>query len=87
MFHMVEEGDSNEDIKDLRGSLWHAHISNPVKRANANRIYPQGINEFDYRSFLEALEYAGCARCSIEASVFDFEKEAPVAAQVLKEIG
>ena len=86
LFHMVEEGDTNEDIKDLKGSLWHAHISNPVKRANANRIYPQGENEFDYKAFIEALEYAGCTRCSIEASCFDFEKEAPVAAQLLKSL-
>ena len=86
LFHMVEEGDSNEDIRDLKGSLWHAHISNPVKRANANRIYPLGENEFDYKSFIEALEYAGCTRCSIEAVSFDFEKEAPAAVQVLKSI-
>ncbi len=86
LFHMVEEGDTNEDIKDLKGSLWHAHISNPVKRENANRIYPLGENEFDYKSFIEALEYSGCERCSIEAACFDFEKEAPVAAQLLKRI-
>lgn len=86
LFHMVEEGDLNEDIKALKGSLWHAHISNPAKRENANRIYPLSINEFDYKAFIDALEYAGCERCSIEAACFDFEKEAPVAAQLLKNI-
>lgn len=86
LYHMVEQGDTNEDIKELKGSLWHAHISNPVKRANSNRIYPMGENEFDYKSFIEALEYAGCKRCSIEAASFDFEKEAPVSAQVLKNL-
>ncbi len=86
LFHMVEEGDTNEDIKDLKGSLWHAHISNPVSRAKCNRIYPLGENEFDYKSFIEALEYAGCMRCSVEAGCFDFEKEAPVAAQLLKNL-
>ena len=86
LFHMVEEGDTNEDLKDIKGSLWHAHISNPVKRANANRIYPLGDNEFDYKAFIDALDHAGCTRCSIEASCFDFEKEAPVAAKLLKSI-
>ncbi len=86
LYHMVQEGDTNEDIRDLKGSLWHAHISNPVKRANSNRIYPIGENEFDYKSFIEALKYAGCKRCSIEAACFDFEKEFPVSAQLLKNL-
>lgn len=86
LYHMIGEHDTNEDIKDLKGRLWHAHISNPAKRGRHKRIYPIGIDEYDYKSFIEALEYSGCERCSVEAPVLDAKTEIPAAAQMLKSI-
>lgn len=78
-FHMYTFGDKFENIKDVKGFLGHAHIAEPT-----DRVYPYENDGADYKSFLEALEFAGCPRCSIEAGCKDFAKEGPVALGILK---
>ena len=86
LFHMEQCGDTAEDIRFLAGSIHHAHISNPVGINGVKRIYPASADEFDYKSFVDALEEGGCERCSIEASVTDFAVEAPKAIEVLRNL-
>ena len=86
IYHMVGEGDTFDDIKQLKGSIKHAHISNPVGKNGEKRRYPLDAGEFDYKGFVGALEYAGCTRCSIEAGTDDFETEIVIAGKVLKSI-
>lgn len=86
LFHMEQCGDTAADIRFLAGSIHHAHISNPVGRNGIKRIYPASADEFDYKSFIDALEEGGCERCSIEAGVTDFAVEAPRAIKVLRSL-
>lgn len=79
-FHMYTFGDKFENIKDVKGFLGHAHIAEPT-----DRVYPYENDGADYKSFLEALIFAGCPRCSIEARCDDFSKQGPVALKILKE--
>lgn len=81
LFHMYSAGDGPEEIKTLKGVLWHAHIAEPTKR-----VYPASADEYDYKSFVDALEFAGCARCSLEASYSDFETDAKNAIEVFKSL-
>ena len=83
IFHMVESGDTYDDIKDLKGDILHAHISYPPQDGSHKRYYPKDINEFDYAGFIEALTYAGCTRCSIEAGCENFSEEIALAGKVL----
>lgn len=78
-FHMYTFGDKFENIKDVKGFLGHAHTAEPTKR-----VYPYENDGADYKTFLDALKFAGCPRCSIEARCDDFEKEGPVALAILK---
>lgn len=86
LYHMVNAGDTADDVKRLKGSICHGHISNPVSRNGQKRLYPLDDDEYDYKSFVEALEFAGCERCSIEAGCIDFDAEAPVAIKMLKSL-
>lgn len=79
LFHMYNMGDTNEDIRAMKGVIGHAHIAEPV-----SRHYPTDPDKYDYKSFIDALEYAGCPRCSVEAGTDDFFREAPEALAVLK---
>ncbi len=81
LFHMMKEGDTYDDIRDLKGSIKHAHLACPE-----TRLYPKDINEFDYKGFIDALNYAGCERCSIEASTDDFNTEVFIAGKVIDEL-
>lgn len=74
MYHMV--GDTNDDIRQLKGSIRHAHFSNPISKNNLKRVFPKSFDEYDYRSFIDALEFAGCERCSVEARCVDYATEA-----------
>lgn len=74
LYHMVS--DNNDDIRQLRGSIRHAHFSNPHSGNELKRLFPKSFDEYDYRSFIDALEYAGCERCSVEARCIDYPKEA-----------
>ena len=79
LYHMYKMHDAVSNIRDLKGLIGHAHIAEPKER-----VYPKDAVEYDYKAFLEALEYAGCPRCSVEAGSRDFAKDAPPALQVLK---
>lgn len=81
LFHMAKTGDTAEDIRDVKGSLYHAHIAEPSERK-----YPMNADEWDYKSFIDALEYAGCERCSVEAGTDDFENDAKAAITLLKSL-
>lgn len=85
LFHMVEGGDDISNITDCKGWVKHAHISNPVGDGKNKRIYPLSADEYDYAAFVNAMEAAGCLRCSIEASMQDdFDKIAAPALAVIK---
>lgn len=86
VFHMVKAGDTYDDIRFLKGSIKHAHISNPNGKLGKNRIFPLDVNEFDYKGFIDALRFAECETCSIEADAFDFAAEAPVSLALLRGI-
>lgn len=83
IYHMYVENDSFENIRRLKGCLKHAHISCPC---GDGRVYPSDAGEYDYRGFIDALAYAGCGTCSIEAGCRDFDSEAPAAIKVLKQL-
>lgn len=86
LFHMEQCGDTAEDILMIKDSIIHAHISNPVGRDGKKRIYPLSQDEFDYKSFIDALKQGTCERCSIEAAVIDFAYEAPLAIKLLRSL-
>ena len=86
IFHMAVENDSFENIKRLKDCLYHAHISYPLERDGKTRVYPWKADEYDYKGFVDALEYAGCTRCSVEAGIVDFDKDASLAIKVLKSL-
>ena len=86
LYHMVGSNDTYDNLRQLRGCIRHAHISYPAVRNGRNRVYPADINEYDYKGFIDALTYAGCETCSIEAATEDFYADAPVAAKVLRSI-
>ncbi len=77
LFHMAVEGDTFDDIRQLKGSIRHSHLANPFPTPSGRpaRSYPLSDDEYDYAGFFSALEYAGCPRCSVEAGTQDKEKE------------
>lgn len=81
LFHMYVEGDTYDDVKELKGILRHAHISNPG--SGDKRVYMKKTDVFDYKGFFDALKYAGCERVSIEAGTDDFETDAREAIRVM----
>lgn len=81
LYHVVGAGDTNDDIRLLKGSIKHAHLANPT-----GRRFPKSAEEFDYQSFIDALTYAGCERCSVEAGYDDYTTEAVETANFLKSI-
>ncbi|MCH5198859.1 MAG: sugar phosphate isomerase/epimerase [Oscillospiraceae bacterium] len=81
LYHMYNAGDGADEIKTLKGVLWHAHIAEPTKR-----FYPSKSDTYDYKAFVDALEYAGCTRCSLEAGYTDFEEDAKKAIEVFKSL-
>lgn len=85
IYHMQTENDSFENIRRLKGCLKHAHISHPCGEDMSDRVYPSDPDEYDYRGFIDALTYAGCTRCSIEAGTKNFEADAAAAIKVLKQ--
>ena len=81
LFHMYKMSDKLDNIRDLKGELMHAHIAEPSQRK-----YPLSAAEYDYKAFIDALEYAGCPRCSVEARCDDFAAEAPVVMKLLRSL-
>lgn len=86
LYHMAQCGDTYEDLLMITDSVIHAHIANPVERDGKNRVYPLSADEYDYKSFIDALSKGTCERCSIEAGVTDFATEAPAAIKVLRSL-
>lgn len=83
IYHMLFANDTYDDIRMLKGSIYHAHISNPFSETE-KRVYMKKGDTFDYKGFIEALEYAGCVRCSIEAATSDYINDAADAMEVIK---
>ena len=77
LYHMALEGDTIDNIRQVKGNLSHAHIANPfeTKSGRKARSYPAGEDEYDYKGFIDAISYAGCKRCSVEASVIDLDSD------------
>lgn len=84
LYHMIGEGDTLDDVRQLRGSLKHSHISCPYSKKGLKRDFPSDIDEYDYQGFIDALRYAGCDTCSVEAQCIDFDSETVKAGEVLK---
>lgn len=84
LYHMVD--DNNDDIRQLKGSVRHAHFSNPKSIHGLKRGFPKSFEEYDYQSFIDALKYAGCERCSVEARCLDYETEAYEAGRLIKQL-
>ncbi len=85
IYHMVKSNDEMSNITDLKGCLYHAHISYPYGKGDLKRCYPEE-NGYDYKSFVNALRDAGCETCSIEASTEKFKEDAEKAVKVLKSL-
>ena len=81
LYHVVKSGDSVDRIRDLKGLIGHAHIAEP-----AERVFPLNPDEFDYKSFVDVLEFVGCPRCSVEARNNDFATESVSAMKLLKSL-
>lgn len=81
LYHMYKMHDQIGNIRDLKGVIKHAHIAEP-----SGRRYPLSADEYDYKAFIDALEYAGCPRCSVEARCDDFASEAPVTMKLLRSL-
>ena len=79
-YHMYEAGDDCETVRKLTGAIKHAHIAEPL-----SRHYPRKDDGADYKSFVAALESAGCETCSVEASTDDFERDCAPAFEALKQ--
>ena len=76
IYHCVEENDTWDDIKDLKGIIKHAHISNPVSEDERfKRQYLKSFEDFDYKGFVDAVKFAGCETISVEANTSDFDKD------------
>ena len=86
IYHMKNAADGFGNIRDLKGIVRHAHISNPQPFGEMKRIYPRLGEEYDYIGFLSALTAAGCETCSVEASTKDFAQDAPLALRALKDL-
>lgn len=81
LYHMYAEGDTYEDVRELKGIFRHAHMSYP--ESADKRVYMKETDDFDYKGFFEALKYVGCERVSIEAGTDNFESDAREAIKVM----
>jgi len=86
LYHMALNSDTTQNIRDVRGHLFHSHIANPALDTPKPRRYPADAAEYDYRGFIEAVRYAGCPRCSVEAGCDDFAADAPKALAALRSL-
>lgn len=85
-YHMKLSGESYDNIKALKGQIAHAHISYPFPCGELKRTFPKDINEYDYKSFVDALREAQCDSLAIEAATLDFAKDAPFTMEVFKKL-
>ena len=85
VYHMWGAGETFADLRRLKGSIFHGHISNPeTPNLEAKRTFPLEEGEFDYKGFVDALRAVGCTRCSIEARCYDFASEIAKSGPILK---
>ena len=85
LYHMLEAKDGDRDVRAMKGTLMHGHISYPLKdERGTKRTFPKNADEYDYRGFLLALEDAGVERVSIEAGCYDFAAEIGKAGEALR---
>lgn len=84
LYHMYVEGDTYDDVRELKGVFKHAHMSNPVSDdSGSKRVFMKESDTFDYKGFFDALKYIGCERVSIEAGTDDFAVDAFEAIKVM----
>ena len=83
---LSENDNNNDDIRQLKGSIKHAHFSNPSSTNGLKRGFPKSFDEYDYQAFIDALKYAGCERCSVEAKCIDYSTEAFEAGNLIKQL-
>ena len=82
IYHMALENEGPEEITKYGDRLRHVHIANPK-----GRVYPLEEGEFDYRSYLKALQAAGYdARISVEAGTEDMETDGAKALALLQSL-
>ncbi len=86
IYHMKCAGEDADTIKLLGSSICHGHISYPFPKGDMKRVFMKSPDEYDYRSFINALEEVGCERCSIEANTKDFMTDAREAIEVLRRV-
>ena len=78
-YHMAVEEEAAEVLAVAAGMLAHVHFANPY-----GRVYPVTYKS-SYNSFFENLRAAGYdRRVSLECATADFERDAPVALNVLR---
>ncbi len=80
LYHAYHSCDTNEHIRSMAGMIKHAHVAEPEKRR-----YPKPGDAYVYSDFINALIFAGCETCSVEASCSDFETEAADAIKTLRD--
>lgn len=74
-YHMNEEKESADSIRDAGGLIVHTHV------ADTGRVAPgfAGDDEADFRAFFGALKSVGYdARCSFEGKTDDLARQAPL---------
>jgi D-psicose/D-tagatose/L-ribulose 3-epimerase len=80
-YHLMLESESPNIIAQAGRSIRHVHFSEPERRS-----FPSEAKE-SYRIFFQKLKEIGYrSRVSIEAFAEDFEKEAPLALEVLRDL-
>lgn len=81
-YHLSEENEPVEHLLNQgREFLHHVHFANPE-----GRIYPENINESNYKPFISALKKIGYdGQISCEAYTKDFNENAPKALYFFKE--
>lgn len=85
LYHMHVEGDTYDDMREIKGIFRHAHISNPVSPdPDKKRCYMKSADEFDYEGFFKTLKEIGCERVSIEADTDDYYADVVEAAKIMK---
>lgn len=81
-YHLCQEEEPLQNIE--KGARWlrHVHFAR-----NEGRSYPKNAEEEQYRAFAATLRNAGYRdRVSLEAGYDNFAAEAPIAAEVMREL-
>ncbi len=86
-YHMYEQGENMNSLRELEGWIIHAHTSNPAPDSSIGkkRIYPKNGDSFNQADFIEPLKAIGVECCSVEADVNDFYTDAESAIELLSQ--